>query len=270
MTAQAKRESILFLTATFLLTAIAWGTLILLNQSPNSGAVAFSLYLLGGLSPTIIALLLPLRTAKCERKAYYKRYFNFKIPLKWYLLPIAVALLMTVAAFVVLRLLFKENSQPLNIQPWYMIFPLFFQMIIGGGLEELGWRGILVHQFQNKNRIFVPLVIGVIWACWHIPLFFIPGVSQYQTAFLPFLVQVIGLSFATATLYIRSQSVVPCVMFHALVNALMGMGSFYGNDPTTNLIAGIIKFVVVMVFSLAFGAKTVHKEPSTQPQKEVV
>ncbi len=264
MTTQTKRESILFLVATYLLTAIAWGTCILLNQPPNSNAAAFSLYLLGGLSPTIIALLLPLRVAKTERKAYYKRYFNFKIPFKWYLLAIVVALLMTFTAFAILQLFFKETVQPLTIQPWYMIFPLFLQMIIGGGLEELGWRGILVHHFQNKNPILVPLVIGVIWACWHIPLFFIQGVSQYHGAFLPFFAQVIGLSFVTAVLYIRAQSVVPCIIFHALINALLGMGSFYGSDPTANLIASITKFVVIVVFCLAFGTRTVKKEPLAQ------
>ncbi len=264
MTAQTKRESILFLVATYLLTAAAWGTLILLNKQPNSGAAAFLIYLLGGLSPTIIALLLPLRAAKGERKAYYKRYFNFKIPLKWYLLPIAIVLLMTFVGFAIVQLFFKESVQPLTIQPWYMIFPLFLQMIIGGGLEELGWRGILVHHFQNKNCILVPLVIGVIWACWHIPLFFIQGVSQYHMAFLPFFIQVIGLSFVTAVLYIRSQSVIPCIIFHALVNAISGMGSFSGSDSTANLIAGIIKFVVVVVFSLVFGAKAVKKEPLSQ------
>ncbi len=240
------------------------GNIDFTNQPPNANAVAFSLYLLGGLSPTIIALLLPLRAAKGERKVYYKRYFNFKISLKWYLAPIAVALLMTFVGFVIVQLFFRDSVQSLTIQPWYMIFPLFLQMIVGGGLEELGWRGILVHHFQNKNRILVPLVIGVIWACWHIPLFFIQGVSQYQTAFLPFFAQVIGLSFVAAALYIRSQSVVPCIIFHALINALSGMGSFYGSDPTANLIADIIKFLVAIVFFLAFSTKAVKNKPLKQ------
>ena len=264
MTARTKLESILFFVATYLLTAIAWGTLILLKQSPNSSAAAFSLYLLGGLSPTIIALLLPLRAAKGERKVYYKRYFNFKIPFIWYVLPITVVLFIKLLAFGVLVLFFKEAAQAVAIQPWYMIFPLFMQMIIGGGLEELGWRGVLVHNYQNRNRTLVALVIGVIWACWHIPLFFIQGVSQYQMAFLPFFVQVIGLSFVTLVLYIRSQSVIPCIIFHALINALSGMGFVYSSHPTANLVADIIQFAVMAVFFLVFGAKAVKRDPLSQ------
>lgn len=260
MSSLDKREPVLFLIATYLFTGLAWGTLILLKKPPTASAITFVLYLLGGLSPTIIALLLPLRAAKGERKAYYKRYFNFKISIKWYVVPVAIGLFMIFAAFAVVQIFYKQTVQNLTLLPWYMIFALFLQMIIGGGLEELGWRGILVHNFQNKNIVLVSLIIGSIWAFWHIPLFFIEGVSQYQQEFLPFFVQVIGLSFVTAVLYIRSQSVVPCVIFHALMNAMSGMGF----DQGANTASLITKLVIIAAFVVAFGRKAPKTESIAQ------
>lgn len=255
MTLESKRESILFLIATYLLTALAWGALILLKTPITAGTASFALYLLGGLSPTIVALLLPLRAAKGERKAYYKRYFNFNISFKWYLVPVAMVLVMVFAAFLLTQIFYKQSAQNLTILPWYMIFPMFVQMIVGGGLEELGWRGILVHHYQKKNLFLTALVIGIIWAFWHIPLFFMTGTSQFigetpfVAAFLPFFVNVIGLSFVTAVLYIRSLSVVPCVIFHALVNAMSGMGFDQGGNTVTI----IAKLVIIAAFVFAFG-----------------
>lgn len=255
MNKRSKREPLLFVASTYLFSLITWGSLILMNKSPDSGAGLFLLYLLGGLSPTIVALLLPLRAAKDERKAYYRRYFNFKTALLWYVLPVVIALAMKFAGIGVLQLFFRESLQPKSLQPWYMIFPMFLQMIIGGGLEEIGWRGVLVHRYQEKNTVLVALVVGVIWACWHIPLFFIQGVSQYQTSFLPFFVQVIGLSLVTAVLYIRSQSAVPCIIFHAMVNALSAMGSFFEDAPTANLVTDIAKYAVIVLFFLIYVRK---------------
>ena len=266
MTAQNKRESGLFLIATYVFSALMWGALILMHQPPTSSAIAFALYLLGGLSPTIFALLLPLRSARGGRRAYYNRYFNFRVSMQWYVLPVVVALLMKYMSDGFLYLFFRESLKPLNLQPWYMIFPLFIQMIIGGGLEEIGWRGVLVHRYQRSNPALVALVIGVIWACWHIPLFFIQGVSQYNAEFLPFFINVIGLSFVTAVLYIRSQSAVPCIIFHALVNALLGMGSISSSNPTANIIADIMKYAVVAVFFLAFSIKAADTARMQQAQ----
>ena len=58
-----------------------------------------------------------------------------------------------------------------------MIVPLFLSMVIGGGVEEFGWRGVLVYQLRKTNPVFISLGVGLIWALWHIPLFFLGGVG---------------------------------------------------------------------------------------------
>jgi len=62
-------------------------------------------------------------------------------------------------------------------QEWYLA-PLFFVItLVGGPLgEEFGWRGFALPNLQSKySPIVASVIIGIVWALWHLPLFFQPG-----------------------------------------------------------------------------------------------
>lgn len=53
----------------------------------------------------------------------------------------------------------------------FILMALFF-----GGNEEIGWRGTM--QLVLEKRFAFPvatLIVGAVWMCWHLPLWFIPG-----------------------------------------------------------------------------------------------
>ena len=57
--------------------------------------------------------------------------------------------------------------------PLYMQILAFLIMLIGGGMEEAGWRYITFPELDKKFGFAVSAAItGVIWAIWHLPLFF--------------------------------------------------------------------------------------------------
>lgn len=108
--------------------------------------------------------------------------------------------------------------------PLIAVIVMVPMMLFGGGLEEAGWRYILQPELEKKYGFVVStLVVSVIWWLWHMPLFYIQGVSQYGGNFLAFGVNVLGLSFGLAAIYKRTRNIWLCILFHCLTNSLSGV-----------------------------------------------
>jgi membrane protease YdiL (CAAX protease family) len=97
-----------------------------------------------------------------------------------------------------------------------------FLFLIGGTLaEEYGWSLL-----SDKLDGILPLktatfVLGVIWALWHVPLFFIvtPGAIQGYTPFYIFLTATVAMRFLFAWAYHRGgNSVLSNMLFHTASN----------------------------------------------------
>jgi membrane protease YdiL (CAAX protease family) len=103
--------------------------------------------------------------------------------------------------------------------------------ILGAGPlgEEGGWRGYLLPRLlEQGGEMRSSLIIGVIWALWHLPIMAMfadwrSGVPL--TAYLPlYTAGVIGLSFVISRVWvIGGGSLVPCIWLHGLVNAVGGL-----------------------------------------------
>ena len=126
-------------------------------------------------------------------------------------------------------------------------------VVFGGGIEEFGWRGIVVHNMRRMNPFAISAIVGVIWFIWHLPLFFIVGVGQYQASVLAFSMGLLGYSFVTTALYLKTESVVPCIIFHALINAFAELGFWMAADTRLSywdggirLVAGLAVFVAIV------------------------
>ena len=105
-------------------------------------------------------------------------------------------------------------------------------MILGGGLEELGWRGVAQPMLERRlSRLASAAIVGVAWALWHLPLFFIHGVSQYGANFELFAADVMGNAFLLAWIYGGTGSILVCVLFHAASNtsATLGLNAWDGS-----------------------------------------
>ncbi len=74
-------------------------------------------------------------------------------------------------------------------QDWYLIPVFFLITMIGGPLgEEFGWRGFALPNLQRKwGPMVASIVIGIVWALWHLPQFFRPETfhAQIGLQFLP-------------------------------------------------------------------------------------
>ena len=78
-----------------------------------------------------------------------------------------------------------------------------FVALIGGGLdEEMGWRGYALPRLQGRlGPMTANLLLGVVWAFWHLPLWFVPGSFQAGTPFGLYVASTTALSFLIGWVY---------------------------------------------------------------------
>jgi membrane protease YdiL (CAAX protease family) len=128
-------------------------------------------------------------------KKYLKSFFSINFGWKAWLLIFLVLGLVQIIAWIIPEF-FGENRLPAFF-PIY-IFPLYLlpMIFLGGGQEEIGWRGYISPLFEKKYGLIIgSLIIGIIWAVWHIPLWFMLGTSQSFMPFGAFVLMTIGYSY---------------------------------------------------------------------------
>jgi membrane protease YdiL (CAAX protease family) len=207
----------------FVLTyAVMWTSFITVAALgiPAHSPVGVPLLLLGAFAPSMVALWL---TARAEGdtgvRALLRRVLDWRVPARWYLfaagyvaaIKLAVALLHRVAA----------GAWPrFGDEPWYLIpVAIAFSTPFQAG-EEIGWRGYALPRLAARFGLErASLLLGLIWACWHLPQFFILEADTYGQSFFLYLLQVIALSVAMTWLYAHTNgSLLLVMLMHAAMN----------------------------------------------------
>jgi len=222
-----KQHGIKFVGFTFLLTYLSHGALAILSQRGIIQLTDFLgqvLFILGGSSPTIMAfVVVQLYYPKKEKEAFYQRLVNFKQPVRFYLLalviPVALGWIFILVALAFGNSLIGQVQSPLQ----YLFY--FVPAILFGGLEEVGWRGILQERFKQQNQpLVLAVVIGLIWSLWHLPMFFVPDLNHSSYAVIPFIIQGIVFSLFLTYFYAKTNSIPLVVLLHTSINAAASVG----------------------------------------------
>ncbi len=93
----------------------------------------------------------------------------------------------------------------LGSEAWYLIpVAVAFSTPFQAG-EEIGWRGYALPRLATRFGLArASVLLGLIWACWHLPQFFIPEADTFGQSFFVYVLQVTALSVAMAWLYART------------------------------------------------------------------
>jgi membrane protease YdiL (CAAX protease family) len=110
-------------------------------------------------------------------------------------------------------------------------FPIFLVTMLFNGtlsavIEEVAWRGFLVPKMMELTSFTkTVLITGLIWAFWHYPLILFSNVRLGNTplpySLVCFTIFVVGVSFATAWLRLKSGSVWTAALLHGSHNVFM-------------------------------------------------
>lgn len=86
--------------------------------------------------------------------------------------------------------------------------------------EEPGWRGFALPRLIDRfGPITGTIVLGILWAIWHLPLFILPGTAQYGDWFASFLLLLMSWSMVMTLLVLRSRGgIITAMLFHGFAN----------------------------------------------------
>jgi membrane protease YdiL (CAAX protease family) len=164
--------------------------------------------------PAVAALAVTAAADPTERRAFRARLTRWRIPIRWYLLALAipwpVSLLRSGIEYACV-------GGRVELLPPSMLGAVVFVLVAG---EEVGWRGFALPRLLPRFGPWgASVILGVVWGLWHLPLFFMPGMPQHGMPIPAFVLYTTALSVILTDLARRTQaSVVIATLFHGAVN----------------------------------------------------
>ena len=255
--------------------ALSWPYMIV-DALGSHGLLAFRLPMLlwipMGYGPTFAALIVTGALAgKTGVRTLLGRLLIWRVGWPWY----AVAVLGSVIVPGITMLLYALLSGTLPVVPVVsaqvlITAPLLF--LIGGLVngEEIGWRGFALPRLLAKHSaLTASLILGSLWALFHLPLFFTRGDLFASTPPLSFLVRMIGAAILFTWIYNNTgSSLLLAYLMHAASNfwpRVLPMGAIVG--PFAWLPDAITILAVVLVVLIYGPAHLSRKAVSELPDQ---
>ncbi len=214
-----RRPLVTFFVLTY---AVMWAFFIPVAAAgiPARSPLGTVLLLLGAFAPSLVALWL---TARVEGgtgiRALLGRVLQWRVAAHWYLF--AVAYIPAVKLTVALVHRVATGAWPsFGNEPWYVIPVAIAVSTPFQAGEEIGWRGYALPRLAARFGLArASILLGLIWACWHLPQFFIRDADTYGQSFFVYVLQVTALSVAMAWLYAHTNgSLLLVMLLHVAVN----------------------------------------------------
>lgn len=241
---------------TFSISWLFWLTIIIANRVFDAlwygELLTWIPMLMGSLGPPIAVYISYRQFNKSfSLKSFMKLVFNIDIDRKAWL----IFGLFTCWRFLMVWIAFGIQ-EPISILYMIINLPLF---IIGGGFEEIGWRGYLQPKLEKETGYLVSvLIVGVIWSIWHLPLWLINGTVQSALPFAAYTFLAIILSFSFSALYKYTQNIFLCIFSHAWFNGCIGLAVYISSEGYLQLdLTWRVYMVLILelIVSVILGAK---------------
>ncbi len=223
---------------------------------PQIMAIPFAISIV--VAPIIAALILNSRKKGLDKKTgLVKKSFDFKISKKiWYIptfLILPIVWILTLGLLILTGVTFDGLTFPLI----FLVFllPIF---IIGSTCEEVGWQGYVYDKMEDRWHAFkASLILGVIWAFWHVPVWFFTIPADPQWVWLVGqILNLIGSRILIVWIYNNTEKrVFPAILIHVIFD----VGSFMLPNFITSMgmmITGIVCLIIALLVVFLWGPET--------------
>lgn len=242
---------ILYTAAVFAVTWLAWWACA--RQGATGGwifALGGPVFLFGVFAPAIVAIALTAhRQGGCGVAALLSRIGRWNAGPRLYLFALVYMLAIKLLAAAAHRALTGGWPAFGETPVVVMLGAIVVSTWVQAG-EEVGWRGYALPRLAARFGLgAAAVVLGVIWALWHLPLFFIPGSGSDGQSFPIYLLFVTAVSVALAWLYWRSGgSLLMVMLMHAAVNNTIGVvPALPGPVPVFSLQGSVVVWSTVAI-----------------------
>ncbi len=230
---------------------ISWAIeipLALRAQGIASFPIPFSLHYLAAFGPCVAGILLSWRENRISGlRELMSRLLRWRVGFVWWLVALSPLLLFLLVA-VVMRLAHGAWLDfgilgHVSFLPDLGIGSVFLWLATYGFGEETGWRGYLLPRLQrNRNALSATLILGSIWALWHVPSFFYLQTVSNPGILLGFLLGVLaGAIFLTWLYNSSSGSILIVAVWHGLFDYVTACV-----ECKTGLIAAVLSTIVMV------------------------
>jgi membrane protease YdiL (CAAX protease family) len=246
----------------FLAFALTWLVEIPMLASPRLAPLQLVVGWMPGLAAVLVAGVIGGRPGI---RALLRRLVRWRVDVRWY----AVALLGPAVLYlgpVALNPVFGGSG--LHLPPLSAgllvgaVLQLAVRMVLS--TEQLAWSGFALPRLQARmGALGASIVLGTIWAVWHLPLFFVPG-SQRDMGFPAFLVGVVAIRIVQTWVFNNTGgSVLLVSLMHQATNVVTDLSGPYAVPADTALNAWLgaaPTLGVAAVLVLAFGPARLSRQ----------
>lgn len=196
----------LYLVIAFAAAWTVWIICAVMTRNGTPGGALVPVVIAGSFAPFVASGLAAWRDNGARAAlGFYRRGLQWRMGWLPFLVSVFGVPILAVAVVAVTAVI---AGRPLTFQMGWkeMPYAYLWLLILGGPLaEEFGWSYLSDRLDERLTPWLSNAVLGVFWALWHLPLFYltVPGLDQTFIPFPVFLVTVVCFRFLMAWCYHR-------------------------------------------------------------------
>jgi membrane protease YdiL (CAAX protease family) len=219
----SKYPLVSFFIMAFLFSWIAVSPLIL---NPDLPVEPFQI--LGALAgPTLSAIIvIAVLDGRKGLGAFFKRYVQWRAGVVWWLFVLfGLFIALNIVAVLILGAsILSELFKNIGLILTTYLVSLIAGIVLGPLWEEPGWRGFALPRLQGRfGPLLGTLILGVLWALWHLPGY----LGGWMTSnIVSLLVSSVAFSIVMTWVYNNTRgSILLMILLHSSSNAAISVGS---------------------------------------------
>ena len=153
---------------------------------------------------------------------FLRRFVLWRVGLRWYLFAFVGIPVIAVLSVVVIPGVLGSFKGLGALAPLSLLGVFVYVLFLGGALgEEPGWRGFALPRLQSLHGPLVgSLILGPLWALWHLPLFLTPWNELTFFNVVVFVLATTCLAIMYTWVFNNTKgSVLMAILIHASFNA---------------------------------------------------